>query len=99
MNHDELTLSTGSLIAVRFQGVRASGAIADPCDLDVQSNSVEPNSLTPFVSHPELLNMFSPAPNMVRFAVVFDEQLTRFETLVSPRVKGITNFRIRVQPN
>ena len=100
LNHSELTLSTGSLIVTRFQGVRTSGTISDLCDLDTNGPGVEPGSLTPWVDHPAKLNLFQPQPNLVRFAVVFDEQLASFDPVgVLERIRGVTNFRIRVQPN
>lgn len=99
LNHDEASLSSGSLVAVRFQGVRATGTLADPCSVDLGSGAVAPGSLTPFVSHPALLNGFAPAPNTTRFAVVFDEQLKQFDAVVAGNVIGVTNLRIRVQVN
>ena len=98
LNHEEPSLSTGSLLVVRFQGVRTSTTPDDLCDLDLEGSSVEPDSLTPWVFHPAELNLFSPQPNLIRFAVVFDEQLKQFDPIVLQNIKGVSNFRIRVQP-
>ncbi|MFT7485964.1 MAG: hypothetical protein ACI9F9_001817, partial [Candidatus Paceibacteria bacterium] len=98
LNHGEGSLSSGSLLVMRFQGVRSAGVISDFCDVDLLSSEVEVGSLTPYVSHPAFLNDFFPTPNMIRFSVVFDEQLAGFNTVVEPRIMGVTNLRIRVQP-
>jgi hypothetical protein len=99
LNHAEPTLSTGSLFVVRFQGVRSSGTGLDLCNLDLAGPNVEPGSLTPWVDHPSKLNFFAPQPNIVRFAVIFDEQLADFDPIVMARVRGLSSLRIRVQPN
>jgi hypothetical protein len=99
LNHLEPTLSTGSLFVVRFQGVRASTENLDLCSLSMSDPGVVAGSKTPWVDHPFKLNLFSPQPNLVRFAVVFDEQLASFDPIVLQRILGVTNMRVRVQPN
>ena len=98
LNHEEPSLSTGSLLVIRFQGVRTSMTPDDLCNLDLNGQNVEPDSLTPWVFHPAQLNLFSPQPNLIRFTVVFDEQLKQFDPIVLQNVKGVSNLRIRVQP-
>ena len=98
LNHDEPSLAQGSFVAVRFQGARGTGSAADACSVDLETD-IQPDTLTPFVSHPALLNGFAAAPNMVRFAIVFDAQLAAFDPLVAARVKGVTNLRIRTRVN
>jgi hypothetical protein len=90
------SFTANSYLVVRFQGARSSGEIADFCNVDFGSQIVL-GSLTPWVSHPDQLNQFSPKPNMIRFCVVFDFRAT----LGSPQnqVGGITNLRIRTQPD
>jgi hypothetical protein len=98
LNHDEPTLSTGSLFVVRFQGVRYVGDGENLCTLNLNGPSVEPNSLTPWVEHPDMLNQFSPQPNVIRFTVIFDEQLAQYDPVIDGRIRGITNMVIRAQP-
>ncbi len=99
INHD-LPANTGSLIAVRFQGARLSGALNDPCDVRLASPGadIELGSLTTWVKDPNALNDFVPKPNMVRFVVVF-EQVLRTQGPVQQRIVGVTNLRVNVQPN
>ncbi len=99
LNHNEPSLATGSYVALRFQGVKSAQSISDYCDVDLTSSAVAVDSLTPFVGHPAQLNGFSPQPDMVRFAVVFDQQLANHDPAVAGRVRGITNLRIRAVPN
>lgn len=99
LNHLEPTLSTGSLFVIRFQGLRASTDGLDLCDLDINAPGVEAGSQTPWVDHPSKVSLFSPQPNLVRFSVVFDQQLAGFDPVVLQRIKGVTNVRVRVQPN
>lgn len=100
LNHDEAVNSAGAYVAVRFQGVFASLATLSPCNLNLEgSNSTAiPGSLTPFVSRPEFLNAFPVKPNLIRFAVVFDESLLGHDAIVARQITGITNLRIRIQP-
>jgi len=99
LNHDEAALSSGSLFVVRFQGVRTTGVVGDPCNLQLNGPLVEPDSVTPWVDHPTKLNLFSPRPNAIRFTVVFDQQLAQFDPVIADRIRGVTNLRVRVQPD
>ncbi|MBL8862663.1 MAG: hypothetical protein JNK02_11705 [Planctomycetes bacterium] len=88
--------SANSYLNVRFQGARSAGEIGDLCNVDAATQIV-PGSLTPWVLHPEELNDFSPRPNMIRFAVVFDFAAT----FNSPQnqIQGVTALKIRTQPD
>ena len=99
INHDEAE-GEGSLLAVRFQGARATGIPSDLCEVELAGfdAEIQPSSLTPYVRHPEDLNLFVPRPNMVRFMVVFEEFL-RSQGPIQDNVVGITNLKIGVQPN
>jgi hypothetical protein len=90
----------GSLIAVRFQGARVQGNIEDPCNVPLSGigSKIQPNSLTRWVMHPDELNLFNPRPNMVRFCVVFEENL-KSQGPTQFRIQGVTNLQIKVQPN
>ncbi len=101
LNHDESDPSLGSYIAVRFQGVQATVGAGNLCSLDLEGPDVESGSLTPFVGRPEYLNEFDNSPNLIRFAVVFDESLKAYDLMdfnLTLRILGVTNLRIRVQP-
>ena len=98
LNHDEPTLDSGSLFAVRFQGVRDALLGVAPCELELDTDVV-PGSLTPFVSHPAKLELFGLSSNAMRFAVVFDGALADAAPLVAGRILGITNLRVRVDVN
>jgi hypothetical protein len=99
MNHDEMSPNGGSFLVVRFQGARATGELADPCNVDlVLGIEIEPGSVTPWVRSAEELNQFSPKPNMVRFCVIFEPRLANQGT-IQANIQGITNLEIRVQPN
>jgi hypothetical protein len=89
--------AAGSYVVVRFQGARAVGALPDPCSPNYQTQVV-PNSLTPWVRSSEDLNLFSPQPNMVRFCVVFDKARA-LGAQPGAQIEGITNLRIRTQPD
>lgn len=97
INHDQAP-TTGSPVAVRFQGARVIGEIDDLCDLELDDPAIVEGSVTPWVQHPAELNsaIFTPKPNMIRFTVVFDSSL--FMTLVD-NVLGITNLRITANPD
>lgn len=99
MLNQGLDLDQGSFLTVRFQGVKGANLEVDPCQLDLASTDVEEDSLTPFVSHPALLNDFELGTNLFRFAVVFDKQLANFDPVVAGRVLGVTNLRVRVIAN
>ncbi len=98
LNHGESVPSDGSYVVVRFQGVNANLGATSPCDLDLAGPAVSAGSLTPFVSHPQFLNTFPQPANLFRFAVVFDESLRALYPNVEDRVIGISNLRIRIQP-
>jgi len=87
---------SGSYLVVRFQGARAAGEVSDLCGLDLTTQVVE-GSLTPWVSHPDQLNQFSPRPNLIRFAVIFDFRATLGNQ--QNQIQGITGLRIRTQPD
>jgi len=99
INHDEAP-GEGSLFAVRFQGARATGALADPCDVELSGfeSEIQPGSLTPWVRHPDQLNLFLPKPNMVRFCVVFEEFL-KTQGPIQFRIQGVTGLKISVNPD
>ena len=102
LNHDESVPSLGTYVAVRFQGVQSSASASSLCSLDLQGPLVTPGSLTPFVGRPEYLNEFDTKPNLVRFAVVFDESLKEYDDMefnLTRRILGVTNLWIRVQPD
>ena len=91
-------------LVVRFQGVRVSGS-PDFCDLDLNDPDlgVVSGSVTPWVDHPALLNTFSPVPNAVRFAVVFDGTVDADNNdmpgLDLSSIKGVTDLWIRALPD
>lgn len=97
LNHDEPTLAQGSYVVVRFQGARGPVGSPDFCGLG--ADDLVPDSMTPFVSHPALLNGFEATPNLMRFSVVFDAQLANYDPVVTARVVGVSNFRARVLVN
>lgn len=98
--NSEFAPGVGSILAVRFQGARATGSLGNPCDVVLTGvgTEIEPGSLTPWVQHPAELNQFLPQPNMIRFCVVFEEAL-KSQGPVQFRVRGVTNLVIGVQPN
>ena len=99
LNHDEASPNAGSFLVVRFQGARATGELADPCNVNLQfGNEIETGSLTPWVRSPEDLNLFSPKPNMVRFAVIFEPRLAS-QGAIQANITGVTNLQVLVQPN
>ncbi len=87
----------GSYLVVRFQGARGAGQISDLCNVD-ESLQIVANSLTPWVTHPADLNDFSPRPDMIRFAVVFDFAAAGPGS-EQAQIQGITALRIRTQPD
>lgn len=92
---------TGSYLTVRFQGARSAGEISDLCNVDIETQVV-PGSLTPWVSHPDQLNQFSPRPNIIRFCVVFDFAAVfggAQGQVEQAQIQGITDLRIRTQPD
>ena len=89
-------------IVVRFQGARTDGT-TDPCDGDVNSllAGIDPSSVTPWVDHPAMFNDFPIAPNMIRFAIIFDGTSDGGDTPGDDLadVVGVTNLRVRVIPD
>jgi hypothetical protein len=89
-------------IVIRFQGARTNGT-TDLCNGDVNNlfAGIDPNSVTPWVDHPALFNDFPLAPNMIRFAVVFDGTSDGSDVPgdVLADVVGLTNLRVRVIPD
>jgi hypothetical protein len=95
-----------SPLVVRFQGVHATGVVADLTDVDLGDPDVgiDTDSVTPWLRSPAELGTFwaqalpgNPAlalarqPNMVRFQVIFDSHAP-----LSGLLAGITNFGIDV---
>ena len=98
LNHDEPT-NDGSLFTVRFQGARATGILDDTCDVDLYSiDDVEDGSLTAWVRHPAHLNAFTPAPNMIRYVIIFEQRL-QGSGFIEGNITGVTDLIIKVQPN
>jgi hypothetical protein len=107
-NEFGISLGTqGGLVAaaplvIRFQGARTNGT-TDLCNGDVNDlfAGIDPNSVTPWVDHPSMFNDFPIAPNMIRFAVIFDGTSDGTDvpgdTLAD--VVGLTNLRVRVVPD
>lgn len=99
LNHDEMSPNSGSFLVVRFQGARATGELVDPCDVNLLVGlEIETNSLTTWVRSSQDLNQFSPRPNMVRFAVIFEPRLAN-QGAIQANITGVTNLEINVQPN
>lgn len=93
--------SDAAPIVVRFQGARAVGDF-DRCDFDINdpNSGIEPGSLTPWVDHPFLLNEFSPAPNMIRFVVLFDGTVDADNNdepglILTDNIRGVTALEIK----
>jgi hypothetical protein len=97
----------GAPFVVRFQGARAVEAIADGdlCSVPLAGpdSPIQPDSLTPWVRHPDELNTYwesvfpgSPGevskrePNMIRYQIVFHRLAASF--------LGVDDLFIRVQP-
>lgn len=101
LNHG-LNAHQGSYLAVRFQGAVSKGTISDFCDVQLSGPpgviQIVSGSLTPWVSNPADLNLFNPAPNMVRFTVVFDKSLA-VPSSVASFIKGVTNLKIQAKPD
>lgn len=88
-------------IVVRFQGARATGNV-DRCNLDLNENGngLQAGSVTPWVSHPALLNDFNPPPNMIRFVILFDATRAAGDSPgdILATVTGVTGLAIRALP-
>ena len=95
-----LPTGQGSFLVVRFQGARSlDPQLADPCAVELGGDGSEIvlGSLTPWVAHPADLNGFAPAPNMVRFCVLFDTSVA-FPGSVSDAVQAVAQLSLRVTP-
>jgi len=84
---------TGAPIIVRFQGAKTTGTITDPCNL-VFGPGGNATGLTPWVMHPEELNSFSPAPDVIRWQIVFDRSHPD-----AGLIHGVTNVRVHATPD
>jgi hypothetical protein len=90
----------GAPLVVRFQGAKLSGALPvppSPCSevpIDGPLSPLLPGSVTPWVRHPAELNAFSPRPDTIRFAIIFDASKLEFLKIV-----GVTNLRISALPD
>ena len=86
----------GAPLAVRFQGAKLTGAMPNPCNVELSgpASPIAAGSLTPWVRHPVELGGFAQAPDMIRFTVIFDASKVDF-----PKIVGVTNLRIRALPN
>jgi hypothetical protein len=102
MLNQGLTAHQGSYLAVRFQGAVSKGTVSDFCNVQLSGPpgviQIVPGSLTPWVKHPDELNLFNPLPNMVRFTVVFDKSLASPNSVAS-FIKGVTNLKIQAKPD
>jgi hypothetical protein len=100
LNHG-LPLPQGSYFSIRFQGAKSKSSVAGhPCNVDLigADSDIVTGSLTPWVQHPADLNSFSPRPDMLRYCVVFDTALVTPGS-VGFFIKGVTNLKVRVQPD
>jgi hypothetical protein len=93
---------TAAPIVIRFQAARTDGS-TNLCNADVNDllAGINPSSVTPWVDHPALFNDFAVAPNMIRFAIIFDgtSQGSDMPGDVLADVTGVTNLRVRVVPD
>ena len=110
----------GAPIVVRFQGARSAQPLGtnnslspnDPCNLDLTgiSGFVVPGSVSPWVDHPALLNVWADdfgaaAPNMFRYKIIFDGTVSQDLAGDDPglilltSVNGITDLRISADPD
>lgn len=103
LGYDLTGPETAAPIAVRFQGARITGDSVDLCDLDLNDSgsTIVPGSVTPWVDHPEILNTFSPIPNIVRYTIVFDRTVDGGDVpgLQYQFIRGVTNVWIRTIPD
>ena len=101
-----------SPIVVRFQGARARvSSLTSPCDVDINDafGEVEVASVTPWVAHPNDLNLVLDATgsqyaiNMIRFCVIFDRTNELGDNpgqiLINEGVLGVDNISIQAQPD
>ena len=95
----DLPAGEGSLFCVRFQAARSTGAVNDPCNVDLADPAqVVPGMVTPWVLHSRQLHWFFLTPNMVRFTVAFDRSLVN-QNAITQNIRGVTNLRIGVLAN
>jgi hypothetical protein len=101
LNFDLGVGETESYIAVRFQGAVVTGTLLDPCSvvLTGPTSTIVPGSETVWMEHPESLNAFLPRPNMIRFVVVFDTKQAVVAGSLASKIKGVTDLRIKAQPD
>ncbi|MBM3853189.1 MAG: hypothetical protein FJ399_08525 [Verrucomicrobia bacterium] len=79
-------------LAVRFQGARATGTLADPCNADF-TPAGNATALTPWVFHPDELNAYV-SVNIVRWQILFDASHP-----AAAMIRGVTNLRIEAHPD
>ena len=103
----DLMGNNASPLVVRFQGVHALGALANPCEVDLSDDSVEilTGSRTAWVRHPAELNGYfdhlGPVEaakrrvNAIRFQVIFDDTSNLYPGVVL----GVTNLSIEAVPD
>ena len=84
-------VASPSPFVVRFQGAKSAQQISDFCDITFGSEAI---GLTPWVRHPEELNTFSPRPDMIRFAIIFDESHP-----LAGQIVGARNLSISAIPD
>lgn len=96
LDRDLTPPDVGAPLVVRFQGAKLTGAMPDPCNVALSgpTSPIAPGSLTPWVRHPDELDAFAAQVDMIRFVVIFDASKLDFLNIV-----GVTNLRIRAQPN
>jgi hypothetical protein len=87
------TALAGAPIVVRFQGAKSTGAIPDPCSVTLGPGG-NATGLTPWVMHPSELNNFNPAPDIIRWQIVFDGNQPE-----AASIRGVRNLVIRATPN
>lgn len=88
----------GAVVAVRFQGARAVGAI-NLCGTRLDDPAIVEGSVTPWVEHPRELNTYPIRPNMVRYTVIFDSAASSASYTDVDSLVGVTNLRIDASPD
>ena len=101
LNFDLGAGESESYIAVRFQGAVVTGTLVDPCAvvLSGPSSTIVAGSETAWMEHPAELNAFLPRPNMLRFVVIFDTKQAVVPGSLVSKIKGVTDLRIKAQPD
>ncbi|QDU85720.1 hypothetical protein Pla163_28530 [Planctomycetes bacterium Pla163] len=95
-----------SPLVVRFQGIRFASAVASPCESDLAQIGATfvPDSLTPWVEHPDELNSYwaliagqsvadQRRPNALRAQFVIDP-----DAPFADRIASVVEFQVLVQP-